>query len=159
MPCAVSGVATLELLSPHCGCGWPVSASSHAQGLLAAVSAVVGDVDKPKISLSRFGEGDVALFMPCGKEQVDKHGNALYVAFNVNCPRHFLHPSSLLDFLARDPVSILRCAPSQCLRPICWLLAGALSLAGGASTPLIKAFQSDESMPLALGRGQLAASS
>lgn len=73
---------------------------------MAAVSAAVGDVDNPKISLSRFGEKDVALFMPCGRERVDKHGNTLYVAFNVNCPRHFLHPASLQEFLTRDPVRI-----------------------------------------------------
>jgi len=71
---------------------------------VAAVAAAVGDADNPKISLSRFGDGEVALFMPCGKERVDRHGNPLYVAFNVNCPRHFLHPSSLRDFLTNDPV-------------------------------------------------------
>ena len=58
----------------------------------------------PKIALSQFGEGEVALFMPCGGESVDKQGNALYVAFNLNCPRHFLHPSSLRIFLDQDPV-------------------------------------------------------
>jgi hypothetical protein len=42
--------------------------------------------------------------MPCGEDILDKDGRTLYVAFNVNCPRHFLHPSSLQDFLAQDPV-------------------------------------------------------
>ena len=48
--------------------------------------------------------------MPCGEDILDKHGCTLYVAFNVNCPRHFLHPSSLQDFLAQDPVPSLRLA-------------------------------------------------
>jgi hypothetical protein len=77
------------------------------QGIVTAVAASVdNDVENPKISLSRFGEGCVALFMPCGKDRVDKYGNTIYVAFNVNCPRHFLHPSSLHDFLAQDPVAL-----------------------------------------------------
>jgi len=81
------------------------------QAIVSAVSIAVGDAENPKISLSRFGEGNVALFMPCGKERVDKRGNTLYVAFNVNCPRHFLHPSSLQDFLTQDPER----AESYCL--------------------------------------------
>ena len=74
--------------------------------LVAAVSEAVGDAENPKISLSRFSEGQVALFMPCGEDILDMHGCTLYVAFNVNCPRHFLHPSSLRDFLAQDPVCV-----------------------------------------------------
>ena len=47
------------------------------RGIVAAVSEAVGGAEHPKISLSRFREGDVALFMPCGNEQVDRHGNTL----------------------------------------------------------------------------------
>uniref|UniRef100_A0A7S4PKR0 Autophagy-related protein 11 C-terminal domain-containing protein n=2 Tax=Guillardia theta TaxID=55529 RepID=A0A7S4PKR0_GUITH len=64
-----------------------------------------------KISLSSFEPGDVALFMPCGKDRTDAYGNSLYVAFNVDCPRHFLHTSSLEEFFNKDKAR----AESYCL--------------------------------------------
>ena len=93
--------------------------------LVAAVSAAVGDAENPKISLSRFSEGQVALFMPCGEDILDMHGCTLYVAFNVNCPRHFLHPSSLRDFLAQDPVCVCVCERERVRDPASRADAGA----------------------------------
>ena len=36
------------------------------QVLVERVARAVGDMETPKISLARFGQGDLALFMPCG---------------------------------------------------------------------------------------------
>lgn len=45
-----------------------------------------------KISHSRFGVGDVALFMPTG---IGSEGKRTYVAFHSNCPHRFLSTDSI----------------------------------------------------------------
>lgn len=59
----------------------------------------------PRISLSGFEEGHVALFMPLGPEP------GRYMAFNRECPRYYLHPESLDLFRADDAAK----AESYCL--------------------------------------------
>lgn len=75
------------------------------EAIVAQIRARGGASDTgaaPKISLSGFEEGEVALFMPVG-EGPHAEGQRVYMAFNLDCPRHFLDPASLPAFIATDP--------------------------------------------------------
>jgi len=53
-----------------------------------------------KISFLSFAEGDIALFLPAGK------GVNAFIAFNCNCPLHYLAQESLVE-LQREMNNIL----------------------------------------------------
>ena len=55
-PCVRARALSLSLSLTH------IHTHARTQDIVASVAAAVGDVDNPKISLSRFGAGDVALF-------------------------------------------------------------------------------------------------